>query len=247
VSRGVPGRARSPLSDEVKAELARVPLKACDGRVIAALLPRASHLGAPARRLARRTEDPDARSALRRSCCRHAYLRGLFLSGGSVSAGGSGYLLELRPPRGEVRRAASVLAREGFSPAIRSRRGQLVFSLRDADVIAAYLRAAGAGETLLRFEAQRVSREVRGRTNALVNAESANLARAVTAARAQTAAIRDLARAGRLARLPAPLRDVARARLRAPTATLSDLARRLDTTKWVVRSRLRRIMDEAGA
>jgi DNA-binding protein WhiA len=247
VTRGVRARDRSPLSDEVKAELARVPLKSCDARVLAALLPRAGHLGAPARRLAHRTEDPDATSLFRRACCRRTYLRGLILAGGSLSAGPSGYLLELRPPRGEVRRAASVLGREGFGPAIRSRRGQLVFTIRDAETIAAYLRASGATETLLRFETKRVAREVRGRTNALVNAEAANLARAVAAARSQTEAIRMLVRAGRLTKLPAPLRETASARLRAPTATLNDLARRLDTTKWVVRSRLRRLMEEAEA
>ena len=246
MTRGVNARARSPLSDEVKAELSRVPLKACDARVLAALLPRATHLGAPARRLAHRTEDAASGSVFRTACCRRAYLRGLILAGGSLSAGPSGYLLELRPPRGEVRRAASVLGREGFAPAVRSRRGQLVFTIRDAEVIAGYLRAAGAGETLLRFEAKRVSREVRGRTNALVNAEAANLGRAVVSGRSQTEAIRTLSRAGRLARLPAPLREAARARLRAPTATLSDLAERLDTTKWVVRSRLRRLMEEAA-
>jgi len=246
VTRGVNARSRSPLSEEVKSELSRVPLKACDARVLAALLPRATHLGAPARRLAHRTEDAASGSVFRTACCRRAYLRGLILAGGSLSAGPSGYLLELRPPHGEVRRAASVLGREGFAPSIRSRRGQLVFTVRDAEVIAAYLRAAGAGETLLRFEARRVSREVRGRTNALVNAEAANLGRAVVSGRSQTEAIRTLARAGRLARLPAPLRQTARARLRAPTATLSDLAERLDTTKWVVRSRLRRLMEEAA-
>ncbi|MDQ6859083.1 MAG: DNA-binding protein WhiA [Chloroflexota bacterium] len=247
MTRGVGARERSPLSDEVKAELARLPLKPCDARVLAELLPRAGHLGVPARRLAHRTEEADPGSLFRRACCRRTYLRGLVLAGGSVSAGPSGYLLELRPPRGEVRRAASILGREGFAPAIRSRRGQLVFTIRDAETIAAYLRACGATETLLRFEARRVSREMRGRTNALVNAESANLARAVAAARTQTEAIRVLTREGRLSRLPAPVRRAATARLRAPTATLNDLARRLDTTKWVVRSRLRRLVEEAGA
>ena len=247
MTRGVTARARSPLSDEVKAELARIPLKACDARVLAALLPRAAHLGVPARRLAHRTDAVDPGSLFRRVCCRRTYLRGLLLTGGSLSAGASGYLLELRPPRGEVRRAASVLSREGFAPAIRSRRGQLVFTIRDAELIAAYLRATGAGETLLRFETKRVSREVRGRTNALVNAEAANLGRTVVSARAQTEAIRALSRAGRLTKLPAPVREAAAARLRAPTATLSDLARRLGTTKWVVRLRLRRLMEEAEA
>jgi len=89
--------------------------------------------------------------------------------------------------------------------------------LRAADEIASFLRHAGAGETLLRFETRRVSREMRGRTNASVNADAANLARAVAAAR-----------------------------LRAPEATLVELAARLDTTKWVVRQRLRRVVDEAA-
>lgn len=246
MSRGVLAADRSPLSEEVKAELARVALRACDRQVLAALLPRAGHLGVPARRLAHRAEDSDPHAALRRSCCRRTYLRGLFLAGGSLSAGRSGYLLELRPPRGEAARARAVLEREGFVARARTRRGRPVLALRDGDAIAAFLRLAGATETLFRFETKRVAREVRARTNAAVNADSANLARAVAAAREQTAAIRTLADKGRLARLAAPLREAARARLRMPTATLADLAGRLGTTKWIVRSRLRRIVSEAA-
>ena len=246
MARGVVAADRSPLSEEVKAELARVPLRACDRQVLAALLPRAAHLGAPARRLAHRAEDSDPHAALRRSCCRRTYLRGLFLAGGSLSAGRSGYLLELRPPRGESVRARAVLGREGFAPRGRTRRGRPVLALRDGDAIASFLRVSGATETLFRFETKRVAREVRARTNAAVNADSANLARAVAAAREQTAAIRTLTGERRLARLAAPLREVAQARLRLPTATLADLAERLGTTKWVVRSRLRRLVAEAA-
>ena len=86
MARGVVAADRSPLSEEVKAELARVPLRACDRQVLAALLPRAVHLGVPARRLAHRAEDSDPHAALRRSCCRRTYLRGLVLAGGSLSA-----------------------------------------------------------------------------------------------------------------------------------------------------------------
>lgn len=246
MTRGVLATDRSPLSEEVKAELARVSLRACDRQVLAALLPRAAHLGVPARRLAHRAQDDDPHAALRLACCRRTYLRGLFLAGGSLSAGRSGYLLELRPPRGEAARAGAVLEREGFAPRARSRRGRPVLALRDGDAIASFLRLAGATETLLRFETKRVAREVRARTNAAVNADSANLARAVASAREQTAAIRVLAGEGRLAGLGAPLREAARARLRMPTATLADLAERLGTSKWIVRSRLRRIVSEAA-
>lgn len=230
----------------MKAELARVRTAECDRRVLAALLPRAEHLGAPARRLAHAAETVGGAASLRRECCRRTYLRGLFLAGGSVSAGPSGYLLELRPPRGEVTRARTVLRREGLAPRARVRRGRQVLMLRDADQIASFLRHAGAGETLLRFETRRVSREMRGHTNASVNADAANLARAVAAARDQIEAVRALTVSGRLARLPPDVRAAATARLRAPEATLSELAARLGTTKWVVRQRLRRVVDEAA-
>ncbi len=185
-------------------------------------------------------------SSLRRACCRRAYLRGLFLAGGSLSAGPSGYLLELRPPRGEATRARRLLVAAGLEPRTRTRRGHTLYMLREADGITAFLRLAGAGETLLRFESRRVSREVRGRTNAAVNAEGANLARTVAAARDQSEAIRALADAGRLAVLPPLVRAAAAARLRAPEASLADLAARLRATKWVVRQRLRRIVEEAA-
>jgi DNA-binding protein WhiA len=236
---------RSPLSEEIKGELARIHPPACDARVLSALLPRATHLGVPARRLAHSTETTMP-SSLRRACCRRAYLRGLFLAGGSVSAGPSGYLLELRPPQGEAVRARHVLAGVGLPPTARTRRGRNVYTLRAADAIATFLRLAGATETLLRFESRRVSREMRGRTNAAVNAESANLARAVAAAREQSDAIRALTETGRLARLPSELRVAARARMRAPEASLAQLGARLSTTKWVVRQRMRRLVREAA-
>ncbi len=114
------------------------------------------------------------------------------------------------------------------------------------DEIASFLRHAGAGETLLRFETRRVSREMRGRTNASVSADTASLARAVAAARDQIEAVRALARSGRLTRLPAEVRAAAAARLRSPEATLAELAARLDTTRWVVRQRLGRVALEAA-
>ena len=243
--RGVTRGDRSPLSEEIKAEFARVRPSACDARVLAALLPRAGHLGVPARRLAHSTETASPPS-LRKACCRRAYLRGLFLAGGSLSAGRSGYLLELRPPRGESGRARHALVAAGLVPRTRTRRGRTIHALRAAETIAAYLRLAGATETLLRFESHRVGRDVRGRTNAAVNAESANLARTVAAAREQTEAIRELRAAGRLATLPLPVRSAAAARLRAPEASLAQLARHLHSTKWAVRQRMRRLVEESA-
>ena len=245
MTRGVSAIARSPLSEEVKAELSRLTPIACDARVLAALLPQAVHLGVPARRLAHVAERAIPGPPLRRACCRRTYLRGLFLAGGSLSTGRSGNLLEIRPPPGETARARAVLAREGLPFQERVRRRRVVLTLRNADDVAGFLRAVGATETLLRFETKRVSRAVRGRTNALVNADAANLARTVAAARVQVEAARAIAERSGLRGPPEPLAAVARARLRSPAASLSELAARLGTTKWVVRGRLRSIVEVA--
>jgi DNA-binding transcriptional regulator WhiA len=46
--------------------------------------------------------------------------------------------------------------------------------------------------------------------------------------------------------MPTLVRVAAAARVRAPEASLSELAARLHETKWVVRQRLRRIVEEAA-
>ncbi len=245
MSRGVDAVSRSPLSEEVKAELARAPLAAWDRRVLAALLPRAAHLGLPERRVAHSSGAAPAHAYLRQACCRRTYLPGLCLAGRWLSAGRSGYLRGLRPPRGEVVRARPARARgpgaTAADPAAAPRS-----DLREAQVIASFLRATGASETALRFESRRVARELRGRTNALVNADAANPARAVRSAREQLIALRELARRGRLRALPAPGRAAAHPRVVAPTAALVDLACGPRTTKGAVRGRLRRVREEAG-
>ena len=245
MSRGVLRADRSPLSEEIKGELARIHPTACDARVLAALLPRATHLGVPARRLAHSTETKMP-SSLRRACCRRAYLRGLFLAGGSVSAGPSGYLLELRPPRGEAIRAHA-RARGRGPPAdsayaswpqrVHAAVGRLDRDVpaarrRDGDAPAVRVtprvaRGAGADER----GGERGGRECRARRD--------RSARAIDAVRA-------LAEAGRLGRLSPDLRAAARARQRAPEASLAQLGARLSTTKWVVRQRMRRLVDEAA-
>ena len=90
-----------------------------------------------------------------------------------------------------------------------------------------FLRRIGAGASLLELEARQVSRALRGDINRVINAESANLQRAVTAAGRQRAAIDQLEADGRLAEQPYVVRLVADARRDTPEATLGELAERL--------------------
>ena len=92
---------------------------------------------------------------------------------------------------------------------------------------------------LLELEARGVARALRGDLNRVLNAESANLQRSVSAAGRQLAAIDQLDADGRLARQPYVVRSVAEARREPPDASLSDLATRLG----IHRSAVQRALD----
>ena len=79
--------------------------------------------------------------------------------------------------------------------------------------------------------------------NRVVNAEHANLRRAVIAAHRQLSDIAELERRGELRRLPREARRVAAERRRAPEATFSELAARLDLS----RSQVQRAFDLIGS
>ena len=85
-----------------------------------------------------------------------------------------------------------------------------------------------------------MSRALRGELNRVLNAESANLQRAVGAAGRQLAAIDALEADGRLAEQPHVVRLVADARRETPEATLAELAERLGLHRSAVQRALER-------
>jgi len=86
-----------------------------------------------------------------------------------------------------------------------------------------------------------VARALRGDLNRVLNAESANLQRAVGAAGRQLAAIEELHADGRLAVQPPIVRLVADARRETPEATLGELAERLQIHRSTAQRALERI------
>jgi len=82
---------------------------------------------------------------------------------------------------------------------------------------------------------------MRGDLNRVLNAESANLQRAVMAAGRQLAAIEQLEAEGRLGEQSYVVRLVADARRETPESTLGELAERLNLTRSSVQRALERI------
>jgi len=173
--------------------------------------------------------------------CRLAYLRGLFLARGSLSLAGGRSHLEFVVAIDEAEPLVARLTSMGLPASWRIRRGRGVVTWKNGDTVGLFLRRIGAGGALLEVEARQVSRALRGDLNRVLNAESANLQRAVGAAGRQIAAIDELEADGRLADQPYVVRLVADARRGTPEATLGELAERLGLHRSAVQRALERV------
>ena len=187
-------------------------------------------------------ERPPRRVVARR-CCRRAYLRGALLGAGSLSGPRDPHL-EIRTAELEgARFLADVAAREGAALRVLRRTGHAVAYAKGLEPIADLLVAAGADHVVLVLEESAVLAATRADANRLANADHANLARTSRAAHAQLEAVRRLD----LAALPDDLRELATLRLRHPTLSIAELARRCrpPLTKPSAYRRLRRLRELA--
>ncbi len=173
--------------------------------------------------------------------CRWAWLRGRFLARGSLSLSAGRAHLEFVVPVDEAPILAGQLADVALPGAWRVRRGRGVVTWKNAETIGTFLRRIGAASAILELEARQVSRALRGELNRVINAESANLQRAVVAAGRQLAAIGQLEADGRLGDLPKVIRLAADARRATPEATLAELSEHLLLNRSTVQRALERI------
>jgi DNA-binding transcriptional regulator WhiA len=173
--------------------------------------------------------------------CRLAWLRGLFLAHGSLSLSGGRTHLEFLVAPADAAVLARWLGQVDLPASWRIRRGRGVVTWKNGDLVGTFLRRIGATGALLEVEARQVSRALRGDLNRVINAESANLHRAVGAAGRQMAAIDELTATGELAEQPYVVRSVAEARRETPEATLGELAERLGIQRSAVQRALERI------
>ena len=188
-------------------------------------------------------ERPPQRVVARR-CCRGAYLRGALLGAGSLSGPRDPHL-EIRSAEIEgARFIVEIAARAGAELQVLERARHAVAYAKGAETIADVLIAAGASDIVLVLEENAVMAATRSDANRLANADHANLVRTSRAAHTQLEAVRKLD----LDTLPEDLHELASLRVRHPTLSIAELARRCrpPITKASAYRRLRRLVELAG-
>lgn len=184
----------------------------------------------------------------RKKCCRRAYLRGAFLSAGSITNPERTYHLEISTEQTRLaEKILETLSSLGLEAGVTHRKGSLVVYMKDGGQIVNLLNLMGAHSALLHFENVRVMKEMRNQVNRLVNCETANVDKTVKAAMAQLEAIQLIDKVIGLEELHPKLREIARVRLENPYASLQEIGELMvpKMSKSGVNYRFRQIMEKA--
>ncbi|MBM7853645.1 DNA-binding protein WhiA [Desulfohalotomaculum tongense] len=161
---------------------------------------------------------------LARECCRRAYLRGVFLGGGSVSNPEGTYHLEIISTDGHhAQEIVQLMKKMGLEAKISTRKNWHVVYLKESDQIVECLSLMGAHTALLNYENVRIYKGMRNKVNRLVNCETANLNKTINAAMRQQENIKYIARTIGLDKLPPALRETAELRIAHPDISLKEL------------------------
>lgn len=165
-----------------------------------------------------------------RDCCRRAYLRGMFLAGGSLSVtASSGYHLEIYCGSSDnLNLGSGILESFGLQPRSRQKNGYPFLYLKSAETVADFLRVVGSGNTLVQLESLRVVKSMKSRVNRLVNCETANLEKTIASAQEQVNMIETLRSTVGLDTLSPALKQAALARLANREASLRELGENME-------------------
>jgi len=186
---------------------------------------------------------------VRRRCCAVAFLRGVFLGCGSITAPGAPVHAELTvEDTGLARDLAALLVRLGLAFRVAERERNAACYTKRGETAADLLALLGAHDARLRWEEHLVLGRVRESANRMANCDEANARRAAAAAARQAAAARRLMASPGWSTAPAAVRESARLRLRFPYLSLDELAleARPPLTKSALNHRLRRLEALAG-
>jgi DNA-binding protein WhiA len=164
------------------------------------------------------------RKLVKKPCCKKAYLRGVFLGGGSISDPEKTYHLELVTNNSEYAESIRKLINSfDLNAKVVNRKGNFVVYLKEGEQIVDFLNIIGAHKALLSLENVRIYKEMRNNVNRIVNCETANLSKIVNASMRQSSNIEFIKNKIGFDKIPEGLAEIAELRLRYPDASLKEL------------------------
>ena len=181
---------------------------------------------------------------VQQTCCKRAFIRGAFLTSGSMSDPEKAYHFEIVcDSEQKAVQLQEMINSFGMDAKTVQRKKNYVVYLKEGEQISDMLNIMEAPISMMKFENIRILKEMRNSVNRQVNCETANIHKTVSAAVRQLEDIRYLQKTVGLEHLPVQLREIAYVRLEYPDATLKELGTYLEPPvgKSGVNHRLRKI------
>lgn len=178
------------------------------------------------------------------TCCKRAFIRGVFLAGGSVTDPAKTYHFEIvTANKDKAVFIATVIRSFEIDAKIVARKKYFVVYVKEGAQIVDLLNIMEAHVALMNLENIRILKEMRNTINRKVNCETANINKTVVAATKQLDDIIYIRDTVGLSELSEGLEEVARLRMEQPDASLKELGELLNPQigKSGVNHRLRRI------
>ena len=189
---------------------------------------------------------PVSNLLIKNSCCKKAYLQGMFLCCGSLTNPDKGYHLEFVNSSEEVLlQISSILEDFQIVSRLTKRKGNYVLYIKEGQMIVDFLNVIGAYKSLLNMENSIIMKDFRNNINRKVNCETANILKSANAGSRQRADILYIKENYGLEKIPEGLREVAILRLEYPDISLKELGEMMDPPlgKSGVNHRLRKISE----
>lgn len=187
---------------------------------------------------------------IRNTCCKRAFIRGVFLAGGSMSDPAKTYHFEIVASTMEkAEQLQSIICFFDIDAKIVTRKKHYVVYVKEGSQIVDLLNIMEAHVSLMELENVRILKEMRNSINRQVNCETANINKTVTAATKQIEDIQYIKDSMGFSKLSEGLEEVARLRLEHPDASLKELGQLLSSPigKSGVNHRLRKLGEIADS
>ena len=177
-----------------------------------------------------------------------AIVRGSFMGAGSITNPKSKYHLEIVFQTEEnALKVNYILNHFRINSKVLKREKNYIIYIKEGEEISNFLAFIGANTSMLKFEENRVIRDVRNNVNRIVNCETANLNKIIKTSVKQIEDIKLIKIYNKLNELSEGERELADLRIKNPEASLAELGKMLDNpiSKSGVNHRLKVIKEKA--
>jgi len=167
----------------------------------------------------------ELKKIIKDTCCKKAFLKGVFLGSGCVVNPNTDYHFELTvKSKAYADYVIKTISEFDLFPKQIKRHSNYVIYIKDSEQISTLLAILGANKAVLEYENIRISKSIKNNINRNVNCETANLTKTIQAAVRQQEAIEKLKREDKFNSLNSKLREIASLRLEYPELSLDELA-----------------------